>query len=419
MNNSLPRNDGTMAEPSRPPNAAENSSRRLLLLGIAYLGFISLGLPDAVTGVAWLQLRATFQQPESALGYISVTLAVGYFLSSFFAGQLQNVLGIGLLLTFSSLLVAVAMFGNALAPTFLVILICVALWGLGSGAIDAGLNHYAASHFSPRHMNWLHACYSLGATLGPFLMTASIVGFDSWRLGYGLVGAVVLSLTILFAATLRLWSDPQTPAPADSLPQPAESPVSILAALANPLVHLQVVIFFLYTGLEFMIGNWCFTLLTQSRGATELTAGMLVGTYYGSVGVGRVALGGLTRWVGVDQLVRMSTVAAVIGTLLFAFAPHPLSFVGLVLLGLGLAPIFPCLMSRTPARLGKNMAAHAVGFQVSAATIGGASLTYAGGELARVAGREAIPQLGVAVAIAIWLLHEVLLRVTAGRESAR
>lgn len=389
------------------------ASRGLLLLVIAYLGFISLGLPDAVTGVAWPKLRGSFAQPEDSLGFISLTLAVGYFLSSFFAGKLQQFLGIGLLLSLSSLLVALAMFGNSLAPSFAVILVCVAIWGLGSGAIDAGLNHYAASHFSAWHMNWLHACYSLGATIGPFLMTAAIVGSDSWRLGYALVGGIVLGLTLLFAFTLKFWSDPDSPAHGATLPEAEESPVSMSAALLNPLVQLQIVVFFLYTGVEFMLGNWCFTLLTESRGFEPLTAGVIVGCYYGSIGVGRVALGALTHWVGVDRLVRMATIAAVVGTLLFAFSPGPLSIAGLVLLGLGLAPIFPCLMSRTPARVGKGAAAHAVGFQVSAATIGGASLTYLGGVVARASGRESIALLGVAFAVIIFVLHEVLLRATA------
>lgn len=382
------------------------SNRRLLLLIIAYVGFISLGLPDAITGVAWTQVRDDFQQPQAALGLISLSLGCGYFVSSFFAGQLSQRLGIGLLLASSSFLVALAMLQISVAPWFWLFLVCILLWGLGSGAIDSGLNHFAASHFSARHMNWLHACYSLGATLGPFVMTAAIFFGKSWQLGYAIIGGLVLLLEVTFAATLRLWNDGSVAAP-----EQQAAPVSMAATLQRPLVWLQIAIFALYTGLEFMVGNWTATILTEARHFPKETAGILVGVYYGSIGIGRVFLGGISDWLGVDRLLRGGTLAAVVGTLLFAFPPLPwLGIAGLVLLGLGLAPIFPCLMSRTPARLGANYAAHAIGFQVSAATIGGAAFPALAGVVAQKIGLETVTQLSVGLAVGILLLHEVLLR---------
>ncbi|QDU30896.1 putative sulfoacetate transporter SauU [Anatilimnocola aggregata] len=382
-------------------------STHILLLVNAYLGFISLGLPDAVTGIAWPEIRDDFRLSQGQLGWVSVALGCAYFLSSFFAGKLLNWLGVGLLLTTSSLLVALAMFGNAGSPAFSVILICVVIWGLGSGAIDAGLNHYAASHFSPMHLNWLHACYSLGATLGPIIMTLSIASSDSWRLGYAIVGAIVLGLTLLFGISIRAWNN----SPQNASEQAAPS-VSMAATLQLPRVWLHIAIFFLYTGLEFMVGAWSKTMLTESRGVDPTTAGFVVTAYYFAIGVGRVVLGTLTTWVGVDRLLRVATIAAVSGSLLFAIAPGLiLSTSGLVLLGLGLAPIFPCLMSRTPARLGTNYAVHAIGFQVSAATFGGASITAFAGLLAERVNLQAIAYFSVLLALLIWLMHEVLLRV--------
>lgn len=395
-------------------DARARLSRNLLLLVIAYLGFISLGLPDAVTGVAWPDMRDSFRMPQVALSSISVALGCGYFLSSFFAGQLTQRLGIGLLLTLSSLLVALAMFGNALSPWFVLILVCIFCWGLGSGAVDAGLNHYAASHFSSVHMNWLHACYSLGATLGPFVMTGALTYAASWRLGYAIVGSTVFSLTLIFAFTLRWWDDGNATKEIRHA-----APVTMRETLQRPIVWLQIATFALYTGLEFMVGAWTCTLLMESRHVEQPLAGILVGVYFGSIGVGRVVLGGLTHWIGVDPMLRICTVAAVIGTLLFATAPVlPVTIAGLVLLGLGLAPIFPGLMSRTPARLGADHAAHAIGFQVSAATIGGAALPAFAGVLVQFVGLETVAQFSVVLAVAIWLLHELLLRATATRSTA-
>jgi fucose permease len=381
--------------------------RSFLLLLISYLGFISLGLPDTVTGIAWPGVRDAFAQPQSGLGFISVAFGIGYFLSSFFSGKLTQLLGIGTLLAVSTLLVAAALLGNALAPAWLVFIACGAVWGLGSGAIDAGLNSFAASHFSTRHVNWLHACYSLGATLGPLLMTAAIVRAGSWRVGYGSIAAIVLALGIGFLLTRRLWNDPASAHAAVAIPS-----ATMRDTLRQPLVWLQIVVFFLYTGLEFMVGHWCFTLLTESRGFSVETAGLIASGYFGAILCGRIALGAVADKVGVDRLVRISLAAAAAGAALFAQPSWPLlSIVGLALLGLGLAPIFPCLMSRTPARLGRGLAAHAVGFQVSAATIGAATWPALAGLIAERTSLEAISVLGVVLAATLAALHEVLLIV--------
>jgi fucose permease len=159
------------------------------------------------------------------------------------------------------------MFGSALAPVWPLFVACAVVWGLGSGAIGAGLNAYVSTHFSARHVNWLHACYSLGATLGPLLMTAMLVQAGSWRLGYALVGGVILVMTATFFVTRRSWGEPPRSAAGE-----VGKPVSMGAALRDLLVWLQIVVFFLYVGLEFTVGQWSFTLLT-------LGAGVILGSF--------------------------------------------------------------------------------------------------------------------------------------------
>lgn len=376
----------------------------ILLLILAYLAFISLGLPDAVTGVAWPGMRETFHLPQSGLGLISIALGSGYVLSSFLGGTLTHKLGVGWLLSLSSLLVTLAMFGQAFTPWWLLFLAFSVILGLGSGAIDAGINTYAAGQFSARHVNWLHACYSLGATIGPLIMTAAFVGMGSWRLGYGIVGGMILALTMAFLFTHRLWDTPESA-------EGAKSTLPLDRVLRHPLVWLQIIIFFIYTGLELMVGNWCFTVLTESRHVSAEAAGFLASGYFGSIGVGRVLFGAITDRIGVDRLLRVVTLTAMLGAALFVVgSPLPLSLAGLFLLGLSLAPIFPSLMSRTPARLGADYAAHAVGFQVSAATVGSAGMSALAGVLAVRLGLEIIPQLALGLAAALWVLHELLLR---------
>jgi len=152
-------------------NTSDQSRPGNLLIALAYIGFISLGLPDAVIGVAWPSVRNAFRLPQSAAGLVFVASGAGYFVTSFLSGRLTRVLGIGLLLAASTALVAAAMFGFAFSSLWALFVTCAVVHGLGSGAIDAGLNGFAAHHLSARHMNWLHACYCLGAMLGPLLMT--------------------------------------------------------------------------------------------------------------------------------------------------------------------------------------------------------------------------------------------------------
>src|SRR4051812_26015969 len=281
---------------------SENAQSTALLLVIAYLGFISLGLPDPLAGVAWPSVRDTFSLPQSGFGLVFIGLGCGYCASGFFGGKLSHTLGLGNLLWISSGLVAIAMFGSGFAPVWPMFVACAVVWGLGSGGIDAGLNAYVSNHFSARHVNWLHACYSLGATLGPLLMTAVLVQVGSWRLGYHLVGGVLLVMTALFLVTRRKWDDPLGAAQ-EKVSQPAGG---MRAALGEPLVWLQVGLFFVYVGLEFTVGQWSFTLLTESRGVPEGLAGALAGGYYGAIGVGRVLSGAVADRVGLDRLLRRS-----------------------------------------------------------------------------------------------------------------
>jgi MFS family permease len=193
------------------------ANRRRLLLFICYVGFVSLGLPDPLIGVAWPSVRKTFGLEQSAVAWIFFGSGCSYFFSSFFAGHLLRLFNVGVLLALSSALVAFSGFDYSLARIWPLFVLGSLLHGLGSGAIDAGLNHYIANHFSARHMNWLHASYSLGAMLGPLLMTTMITWANSWRLGYLTVAMTLLALSFLFLATQSQWNDPVS--------LPAASPV--------------------------------------------------------------------------------------------------------------------------------------------------------------------------------------------------
>ena len=380
---------------------------RRLLVVIAYLGFISLGLPDTLIGVAWPSVRETFGLDQGAIALIFFGAAASYSVSSFFAGRIVNSAGVGILLSASTALVACSIFGYAFAPVWALFAGFSLMHGLGSGAIDAGLNYYVANHMSVRHMSWLHASWSLGATLGPLVMTGAVAWWNDWHAGYIAVAAILSCLMLLFVITRREWDRPTG---AEIEPPTAHVSVKMLEALRHRIVLVQVILFFVYTGLEATVGHWCFTLLTESRNMLEGTAGLWTTLFWASIGVGRIVFGTIADRVGIDRLLRISTYTALVGTALFAINVAPfVSALGLAVSGLGLASIYPCMMMRTPQRLGKSLAAHAIGFQVSAATLGAAVLPSLSGFMAEYVGLEMIAVGSVGMALTVVLLHENLL----------
>jgi fucose permease len=385
----------------------------LFLLTIAYLGFISLGLPDPVAGVAWPSVRDVFGLHQSSFGLVFIALGCGYCASGFFGGKLTQVLGLGNLLWFSSVLVAVAMFGSGFAVSWTMFVACACIWGLGSGGIDAGLNAYGSRHFSSRQMNWLHACYSFGATLGPLLMTAMIWQLGSWRMGYYVVGSLLFAMGMLFLVTRNDWETPL------SDQNTSTSPVSIRTVLSSKLVWLQIVMFLVYVGLEFTTGQWCYTVLTESRGVTPEFAGILAGCYYLSIGVGRVIAGMIAPRIGVDSILYYAMRLTLVGTICYSLnVSAEFSALGLILTGLGLAPIFPSLMMLTPVRLGDAYATHAVGFQVSAGMIGTAIIPGVAGIFAERMGLQIIPYLGIVLAVILFATHLCVITILRTRQQA-
>jgi fucose permease len=385
------------------------------LLLLAYLAFISLGLPDTVLGVAWPSLTERFGIPPSAMGAVLGAGMIGYFLSGLWAGRAVGKLGVGGLLATSSTLVAAALLGYALAPAWRVFFPVGLLMGFGSGAIDSGLNGYAARHFSVRHVNWLHACWGVGASTGPALMTFTITNGLGYRAGYGVLAAVLGGMAGLFLLTRRRWSEPPEPPEPRAAPAPSSARVGAGAALARGRVWLLIVIFFLYTGLEASVGQWCFSWMRERRALSVEAAGAWTSAYWGSLTVGRLVLGLVVDRFGPDRLLRCASVGAVLGLVAFTSGGALLGGAGLLLLGMSLAPMFPTLMARTPARVGEDVAHHAVGFQVSAATLGSTSMPALAGVLATERGFDAIAGLVLVLGVALLSSHELLLQVTTRR----
>ncbi|HWQ36558.1 MAG TPA: MFS transporter [Blastocatellia bacterium] len=387
-----------------------NSQRKtgLLLIGLAYLGFVSIGLPDGLNGVAWPSIRADFGLPIDALGALLVMTTSGYLVSSFSSGRLLSHMGVGTLLALSCAATAASLLGYALAPAWWVMLAFGVLAGLGAGAIDAGLNTYAATHFSARMVNWLHAWYGIGALSGPLLMTGLLERGHRWQAGCALVGLAQMALALCFGLTRRRWSnDDAVVAPREAAE--AARAVSIFTTLRLPVMWVSVAIFFVYTGLEAAAGAWAYSLLTQARAVPMMVAGAWVSMYWGGLTAGRIVSALMAGRVPVRAWLRGCIIGQVVGAaLLWADFSGLSSFLGLALIGVASGPVFPSLIATTPARLGERHTANGVGFQIAAAVLGQSLLPALAGVLARQFGLEIIGPALLAAAVALLALHEAL-----------
>jgi MFS family permease len=387
-------------------------SSHVLVVALAFVAFVSLGLPDGLLGVGWASMRAEFGRPLSQLGLLLGAGTAGYLTSSFLAGQLVRAIGVGRVLVASSLLVTAALSGNSLAPAWGWLILFALVGGLGGGAIDAGINTFAASRFSPRIVNWLHAFWGVGASTGPLLMTAMLASHHSWRLGYGVVAGVLGLLSILFIVTHGLWRIDAAGAVATG-PAAAERTASIAQSLAQRAVWMQIALFFIYGGIETSAGQLFYTLFTETRGIAPTVAGVTVGGYWAALTAGRILFGQLAATWGHRTILRSGMLLAPAAAVLLAWNPTPgLGLAGAVLLGLGLAPIFPTLISVTPGRVGHFHAAQAVGFQVAAASVGVVVFPSLVGLLARTMGLEILGLYLIAASLLLLAMHEVTVRAS-------
>ncbi|BCL16814.1 MFS transporter [Micromonospora sagamiensis] len=387
------------------------TSPRASLLLLAYLAFVSLGLPDGLLGVGWPAMRADFGVPTEAVGVALTAGTAGYLTSSLLAGFSIARLGVGRLLAGSTLLASLALTGYALAPGLAVVVCCALVLGFGSGAVDSGLNAYAAGAFGPRHMNWLHAFFGLGVALGPLIMTGAISAGLSWRWGYGLVAAGQLALAVAFALTVRAWRD--RGAVAGRPTRPVSVPVR--QTLRLPAVWLGALGFGVYAAIEIGAGLWAFLLLTEGRGLGATAAGICVSGYWASLFVGRVVQGVIAERFGSGRVLWGSLAGLAVGAVLVAVpGPAWLAVAGLAVIGFAAAPVFPLLTLTTADRVGGAHADRAIGVQIAVAGLCGALGPAAIGVLV---GRTSVEALGPALVVLAVAL--IALQLAATRRAAR
>ncbi len=365
---------------------------RLGLVLLAFIAFVALGLPDGLLGVGWPSIRTGFSIPLDALGMLLFASVAGYMVSTFLSGFLLSRVGVGRILAASCFLTGFALIGYTFVPQWWMMVGLGVFSGMGAGAIDAGLNTYVAAHFGEGLMQWLHASWGVGITLGPIIMTLGLTNSHTWRLGYIIVGGFQIVLAVCFVLTLGMWHQDNDPSESNTRRKLTEYKTPITETLRHPQVWLSVLLFFLYVGAEGSLGTWAYTLLTESRGVGETLAGFFAGSYWFTFTVGRIAAGMIAKKLGVNKLVIGGLAGALLGTGLLIWNPFILANVIAVgIIGLSIAPIFPAMMSGTRTRVGDHYAANTIGMQMTSTGFGTAVIPSLMGVLARQISLEIIP----------------------------
>ncbi|MBN2242702.1 MAG: MFS transporter [Acidobacteria bacterium] len=375
----------------KPLRAQTNMRAGLMIL--AFAAYISLGLPDGLLGVAWPSLRHDFSLDHDSFGALMIAFTAGYLTSSFFGGRLTAHFRLGALLTASTFSAAAALLVYSASPLWWLVVLASAAAGLGGGGIDVSLNSYVASRHGDRLMQWLHASYGVGATAGPFIMTAAITLSGSWRPGYLLAGLLQLALMISFLLTVSMWEkqgdDSRTPRESDPL---NSRDISVRATLSRPMVWLSIFLFFVYMGVEVAFGAWSFSLLTESRGVSAKLAGYWVGSFWGIFTAGRIFAGIYISRTGRKKLIAGCLFGALAAAAVLALdISDAASLAAVAVIGLAIAPVLPALISGTADRVGSRMAANTIGMQIAAMGAGGATIPSVCGILAKRFSLEAIP----------------------------
>jgi fucose permease len=362
------------------------------LILLAYIAFISLGMPDGLLGVAWPSIRSSFSIPLDAIGMLLTAAMAGYMTSSFLSGPVVTRMGVGRVLAASCAMTGLALFGYTIVPAWWMMVLLGVVAGLGAGAIDAGLNTYVAAHFSEGLMQWLHASWGIGITLGPIIMTIGLTASDSWHTGYRVVGGFQLILAACFVLTLGMWNHSEKSVESDAPKRLTDYKTPLGETLRQPQVWLSIFLFFMYVGAEASLGTWTYTLLTESRGIDPTAAGFWAGSYWATFTIGRVVAGLFAKRAGVHLLVTGGLAGALLGTVMLVWNPsQAINLLAVALIGFSIAPIFPAMMSGTSQRVGAHFAANTIGMQMAATGMGTALIPSLMGVFARQISLEVIP----------------------------
>lgn len=342
-----------------------------LLLAIIYLAFISLGLPDSLLGSAWPTMYREFGVPVSYGGIISMVIAAGTIVSSLQSDKFTRRFGTGRVTAVSVAMTAAALFGFSVSHNYWILCLWAVPYGLGAGGVDASLNNYVALHYGSRHMSWLHCMWGIGASLGPYIMGYALTGGQGWNMGYRYIGMIQIVLTVVLVFSLPLWGRSTNPGGTADGESTRKKPLSLRQIVRIPGAGEVMVTFFCYCAIEQTAGLWASSYLVLHKGLPSETAAGFASLFFVGITVGRGVSGFLTMKLNDNQMIRLGELLILCGILaLLLPMGEQTSLVGLVLVGLGCAPVYPCMIHSTPEHFGAENSQAVIGVQMAAAYVG-------------------------------------------------
>jgi fucose permease len=404
------------------------ASMTQLLLAIIYLAFISLGLPDSLLGSAWPTMYQQFGVPISYAGIISMIISAGTIVSSLQSDRLTKKLGTGKVTAISVAATAVALFGFSFSHSFWALCLWAIPYGLGAGSVDASLNNYVALHYESRHMSWLHCMWGVGATAGPYIMGIALSMGQGWNMGYRYIGIIQVVLTAVLVFSLPLWKGRKSTTEnlqnaemeqllenvSEKADTTAEKALSLREILKIAGAKEVMLCFFCYCALEQTAGLWASSYLTLHKGVSSETAAIFASLFYIGITVGRAISGFITMKLNDTQMVRLGQSIIVLGIMAMVLpGSNVLALAGLILIGLGCAPIYPCVIHSTPAHFGADKSQAIIGVQMAFAYIGILAMPPLFGVLASRISVALLPCYLFAILVVMVIMHELLTKKTA------
>lgn len=376
-----------------------------LLLALIYVSFISLGLPDSLLGSAWPQMQESLGVSLSLGGVISFLITASTILSSLMSHRVIQRFGTGGVTMCSVAMTALALLGFSLSNSFFALCLWAIPYGLGAGSVDAALNNFVALHCKAKHMSWLHCFWGIGATGGPYIMGLCLSRGMGWQAGYRTISFLQMALTLILLLSLPLWKKQEQPLSGGETVRPQTPQWGKL--LKRPGVKAALTAFFFYSALELTTGLWGSSYMVAVRGISPETAAKWISLFYLGITAGRFFSGFLTLRFSDDTMVRLGEGTAIVGIILLLLPLHNLFLcVGLILTGLGCAPIYPSLLHATPQRFGKSLSQSLMGTQMAISYLGSTTMPPVSGFLSEKISMGLYPVLLLVFALSMTILTE-------------
>lgn len=373
------------------------------LLMMIYLSFISLGLPDSMLGSAWPAMNVSLNAPLWGAGLVQMLISFCTIISSLNSAKLIRRFGTGKLTAISVATTALALLGFSLAKNYAFLLLMAVPLGLGAGAVDAGLNNYVALHCEAKHMSWLHCFWGIGTIIGPMILSAVLRVGGSWATGYRAVGLIQCAVSALLFATLGMWKHGNI-----QQEEHGAKALSVWEVLSLPGAKAGMVTFLCYCAVESTLGLWGATYISQVRGVDEATAASFGAMFYIGITVGRAISGFMAMKLLPKQMVRVGQALLALGCIFMMIpAGSALSGIGLVVCGLGCAPIYPNIIQDTPVNYGTENSQAAIGVQMAFAYVGSTFLPSIFGALAGVGGYGLLPYFAISICVLMTVLFGI------------